>query len=300
MTSHDVVAGARRRLGTRRVGHAGTLDPDATGVLVLGVGRATRLLRFVTPLTKSYVGEVVLGVETSSLDASGRITAVHPMGAITLEQAQGAAATLVGELDQVPPMVSAVRVGGRRLHQLAREGVEVERQARAVTVYRFVVSALLAPSSVAITTAEGARTGKEGAGPVLRVEVDCSSGTYVRVLAADLGRALGSGAHLRALRRRAVGPFTVERARPLDDLELLSPLEAVRHLDEVAVDEEVAALVVRGTRLVREGESVGFPGDGPWALTSASTGELLAVYEAAGERAHPSVVLGRPDAAGHG
>jgi tRNA pseudouridine55 synthase len=301
LTSHDVVAGARRRLGTRRVGHAGTLDPDATGVLVLGVGRATRLLRFVTPLTKSYAGEVVLGVETSSLDASGQITAVHPMAAVTLEQAREAAATLVGELDQVPPMVSAVRVGGRRLHQLAREGVEVERQARPVTVYRFDVTALVAPSPVAITTAEGVRTAtEEAAGPVLGVEVDCSSGTYVRVLAADLGRVLGGGAHLRALRRCAVGPFTLARARPLDDLELLPALDAVHHLDQVAVDDEVAALVATGTRLVRSGESVAFPGGGPWALTSARTGELLAVYEAVGERAHPAVVLAQPDAAGHG
>jgi tRNA pseudouridine55 synthase len=284
-TSHDVVAAARRRLGTRRVGHAGTLDPDATGVLVLGVGRATRLLRFVTPLMKSYEGEVVLGVETSSLDASGEVTAVHQMGEVTLEQASQAAAGLVGELAQVPPMVSAVRVGGRRLHQLAREGVEVEREARPVTVQRFDVTAL--------------STG-EAAGPVLRVEVDCSSGTYVRVLAADLGQALGGGAHLRALRRCAVGPFTLARARPLDDLELLPPLDAVRHLDEVAVDDEVARLVATGTRLVRSGESVSFAGSGPWALTSARTGELLAVYEAAGERAHPAVVLAQSDAPGHG
>ncbi|MDQ3463021.1 MAG: tRNA pseudouridine(55) synthase TruB [Actinomycetota bacterium] len=276
-TSHDVVAQARRQLGTRRVGHAGTLDPDATGVLVLGVGRATRLLRFVTPLTKSYEGEVVLGVETSTLDASGQTTAVHEMGEVTLEQARHAARGLVGDLDQVPPMVSAVRVGGRRLHQLAREGVEVERPARPVTVHRFDV------------TGVGEEAGP--AGTVLRIEVDCSSGTYVRVLAADLGRALGGGAHLRGLRRSAVGPFTVARARPVDDLELLPPLAAVSHLDRVAVDDEVAALVVTGTRLRRSGEAVRFEGDGPWALTSARGGDLLAVYEAVGERAHPAVVM---------
>jgi tRNA pseudouridine55 synthase len=294
-TSHDVVAQARRQLGTRRVGHAGTLDPDATGVLVLGVGRATRLLRFVTPLTKSYEGEVVLGVETSTLDASGQTTAVHEMGEVTLEQARHAARGLVGDLDQVPPMVSAVRVGGRRLHQLAREGVEVERPARPVTVHRFDVTEVLTPPAVAITTAGGVRTGVGGeagpAGTVLRIEVDCSSGTYVRVLAADLGRALGGGAHLRGLRRSAVGPFTVARARPVDDLELLPPLAAVSHLDRVAVDDEVAALVVTGTRLRRSGEAVRFEGDGPWALTSARGGDLLAVYKAVGERAHPAVVL---------
>ncbi|CAN5231143.1 tRNA pseudouridine(55) synthase TruB [soil metagenome] len=280
-TSHDVVAQARRHLGTRRVGHAGTLDPDATGVLVLGVGRATRLLRFLAPLPKSYEGEVVLGVETSTLDASGESTAVHEMGAVTLERARAAAATLVGDLAQVPPMVSAVRVGGRRLHQLAREGVEVERQARPVTVHRFDVTELV-----------------EGR-PVLRIEVDCSSGTYVRVLAADLGRALGGGAHLRRLRRTAIGPFTEARARTLDDLELLPALDAVRHLDQVVVDGEVAALVATGTRLQRSGESVCFAGDGPWALRSERTGELLAVYEAAGERAHPAVVLVQPEVEHH-
>jgi len=298
-TSHDVVAAARRRLGTRRVGHAGTLDPDATGVLVLGVGRATRLLRFLTTLKKSYEGEVVLGVETSSLDASGETTAVHDMAGVTLERARAAAGELVGDLAQVPPMVSAVRIGGRRLHQLAREGVEVQRQARRVTVHRFDVTQLALSSPVlAAGVVENAAepAARTGGGPVLRVEVDCSSGTYVRVLAADLGRALGGGAHLRALRRCAVGPFTLARARPLADLELLAPLEAVRHLDEVVVDDEVAALVATGRRLRRTGESVGFAGDGPWALTSARSGELLAVYEAVGERAHPAVVLAPPDA----
>ncbi|HVL03222.1 MAG TPA: tRNA pseudouridine(55) synthase TruB, partial [Acidimicrobiales bacterium] len=287
-TSHDVVAQIRRRLGTRRVGHAGTLDPDATGVLVVGVGRATRLLRFLAPLPKSYEAEVVLGVETSTLDASGTTTAVHEMGSVTLERARAAARGLVGDLDQVPPMVSAVRVGGRRLHQLAREGAEVERQARPVTVHRFDVTELLDPRAVAITTAGAAGTGEEA---VLRVEVDCSSGTYVRVLAADLGRALGGGAHLRRLRRTAIGPFTVARARSVDDLEVLPPLDAVGHLDQVAVGDEVAALVADGTRLQRSGETVSFAGEGPWAVRSEQTGELLAVYESAGERASPAVVL---------
>jgi len=271
MTSHDVVARARRRLGTRRVGHAGTLDPDATGVLVLGVGRATRLLRFLAPLAKVYTGEIVLGRETDTLDAAGSTTAVHDMGGVTLDQARAAARGLVGEIAQVPPMVSAVKVGGRRLHQLARQGQEVERQARPVTVHRFDVTAA-------------------GPGPVLAVEVACSSGTYVRVLAADLGRALGGGAHLRGLRRRSVGPFTEDRARSLEDLELLPPLEAVRHLAAVSVGADVAALVATGTRLQRGGESVVFPGDGPWAVLGPG-GELLAVYEARDERAHPAVVL---------
>lgn len=274
LTSHDVVAQLRRHLGTRRVGHAGTLDPDATGVLVLGVGRATRLLRYVSDLAKSYRGEVVLGVETDTLDASGRVVATHEMGGVTLAEVRAAAANLVGDLQQVPPMVSAVRVGGRRLHELARAGLQVERAPRPVTVHRFDVYGLT-----------------EATPPVVEVEVDCSSGTYVRVLAADLGRALGGGAHLRNLRRTAVGSHTLAQARPADAVELLPNLAAVAHLDRVAVDDEVSALVSRGTRLVRIGQEASFAGDGPWAVTAASTGELLAVYEAKGERAHPAVVL---------
>ena len=285
MTSHDVVAAARRRLGTRKVGHAGTLDPGATGVLVLGVGRATRLLRFVTGLAKSYTGEVVLGVATSTLDASGTVVATADMGHVGLDEVRAAAATLVGPLAQVPPMVSAVRVGGRRLHQLAREGIEVERESRPITVHRFEVLAPPRPVPA-----------EEGAGWSVPVEVDCSSGTYVRSLAADLGAALGGVAHLRHLRRTAIGPFTLEQAGPLDDLVVRPSLDAVSHLTVVPVDEDVAALVATGTRLVRAGESVELPGSGPWALVSSTTASLLAVYEAHGERAHPAVVLAPPSA----
>ena len=280
MTSHDVVARARRLLGTRRVGHAGTLDPDATGVLVLGVGRATRLLRFVTPLPKSYTGEVVLGVATSTLDASGEVVGNYDMGGVTLDDARAAAAELVGALHQVPPMVSAVKVGGKRLHQLAREGIEVDRAPRPVVVHRFEV---LGPPRPLPGAGDQAWT--------LPIEVDCSSGTYVRSLAADLGRALGGGAHLRNLRRTSVGHFTVDEAAPLDQVAVRPSLDAVRHLPAVPVDDEVASLVATGTRLARTGQSVEFAGAGPWALVSAATGVLLAVYEDAGDRARPAVVL---------
>ncbi len=280
MTSHDVVARVRRLLGTRRVGHAGTLDPDATGVLVLGVGRATRLLRFVTSLPKSYTGVVVLGVATSTLDGSGEVVATYDMGGVSLDDARAASAQLVGALDQVPPMVSAVKVAGRRLHQLAREGIEVERAPRPVVVHRFEV--LGPPRPLA---------GLEDQAWSLPVEVHCSSGTYVRSLAADLGRALGGGAHLRDLRRTSVGHFTVEEACSLDDLSVRSSLDAVRHLPVVPVDDEVASLVATGTRLARAGQPVELPGTGPWALVSAATGALLAVYEGAGDRARPAVVL---------
>jgi tRNA pseudouridine55 synthase len=194
-TSHDVVARARRLLRTKKVGHSGTLDPDATGVLLLGVGPATRLLKLLTALPKSYACEIVLGAETSTLDDSGAVTATFDMAGVTLDQARAAAAALTGDIRQVPPMVSAVKVGGRRLHELARAGIEVERAPRPVTVHRFDLAAGPAPGT-------------------LRAEVDCSSGTYVRTLAADLGTALGGGAHLRALRRTAIGPFDEGRARP--------------------------------------------------------------------------------------
>jgi tRNA pseudouridine55 synthase len=269
-TSHDVVARARRVLGTKKVGHAGTLDPDATGVLVLGVGRATRLLRYVGDLPKSYVGEVVLGVATSTLDAAGEVVATADMAGVALEDVRAAAAAFVGTISQVPPMVSAVQVGGRRLHELARAGIEVEREAREVTVWRFEVEREVEPG-------------------VLRVAVECSSGTYVRSLAADLGEALGGVAHLRALRRTAVGPFTEGRARPVEELELLPPLAAVSHLAVVAVDDEVAALVGTGRRLERAGPTP-FPGDGPWAVVGPDGG-LLAVYRGDGDRARPEVVL---------
>jgi tRNA pseudouridine55 synthase len=265
-----VVARCRRVFGQRRVGHGGTLDPDATGVLLVGLGRATRLLRYLTALPKRYEGEVVLGVETSTLDDSGEVVATHDMAGVTLDQARAAAAGLVGRIDQVPPMVSAVSVGGRRLHELARAGVEVERAPRRVTVHRFDVDAGPEPG-------------------VLRVEVDCSSGTYVRSLAADLGTVLGGGAHLRRLRRTAVGTFTLAAAVPLDRIgpgDVLPPAAGVAHLTPVTVDESVATLVGYGTVL-----AAGWPGDEPWAVLDGA-GRLLAVYErTAGDRVKPSVVV---------
>ncbi len=272
-TSHDVVARCRRIFGQRRVGHAGTLDPDATGVLLVGLGRATRLLRFLTGLRKSYRGEVVLGVTTDTLDASGEVTGTWDMSAVTTDDARRVAATLTGPIEQVPPMVSAVKVDGRRLHALAREGVEVERAPRPVVVYRFDVDA----------------TPDAG---ILRIEVECSSGTYVRALAADLGTALGGGAHLRNLRRTAVGSFSTDEARKVDELgagDVLTPAQALRDLDLVVVDDDVARHVARGLALDRI--PLGVTGEGPWGLVD-NDGRLLAVYEATDtDRIRPSVVL---------
>ncbi|MEK7292632.1 MAG: tRNA pseudouridine(55) synthase TruB, partial [Actinomycetota bacterium] len=180
VTSHDVVNQLRQHFGERRIGHAGTLDPDATGILLVGVGYATRLLQFLSGLDKTYTGEVVLGSETNTLDSSGTVTATYDMSQVTLPQARDAARVLSGEIKQIPPMVSAIKIGGKRLHELAREGIEVERTARPVTVYSFDVEATSEPL-------------------VLRIKVRCSAGTYVRTLAADLGKLLGGGAHLRNL-----------------------------------------------------------------------------------------------------
>ncbi len=270
-TSHDVVAKARGVLGTRRVGHAGTLDPDATGVLLLGVGRATKLLRFITPLVKQYEGELVLGVETSTLDAAGEVTAIHGMGGVTPKQVAEAASGFVGDIMQVPPMVSAVRVEGRRLYELARQGVEVEREARPVTVHDLKVAPVDA-----------------GAG-IYRMEVSCSSGTYIRSLAADIGTALGGGAHLRALRRTAIGSFTVAEARPVASVELLPMAEVLRDYAAVTVDDDLGRRVGNG-QVLTAGE-LAAPGDGPWPVLDTQ-GRLLAVYEPhTSDRAKPAVVI---------
>ena len=266
LTSHDVVGMLRRRFSERQVGHAGTLDPDATGVLVVAVGMATRLLRFVGDSRKRYTGEVVLGTETSTLDASGEVIATHDMATVNVDDARRAAAQLTGDIMQVPPMVSAIKVQGRRLHELAREGVEIEREPRPVTVFRFDVE----PGSEAAT---------------LAIHVECSSGTYVRTLAADLGTLLGGGAHLRGLRRTAVGSFTIDEAAPPDECVLLPVDAAVRSLARVDIDADTAALVHNGRVLPR------WDGDGPWAVFGPDD-RLLAVYEEFREAdAKPAVVL---------
>ncbi len=272
-TSHDVVAQVRRIFGQRRVGHAGTLDPDATGLLLVGLGRATRLLRYLTALPKTYTGEVVLGTATDTLDASGTVLLQWDMSGVTQADAARAALDLTGDIEQVPPMVSAVKIGGQPLHKLARQGIEVERHARPVRVHRFDVGPAVAPG-------------------VFPVEVECSSGTYIRVLAADLGTALGGGGHLRNLCRTQVGSFTLAESRRLADLDrtaLLEPAVALRDLSQAVADSEMAHLIARGLPLDRV--SVGADGDGPFAVVD-ERGRLLAVYESTEtDRVRPTVVL---------
>jgi tRNA pseudouridine55 synthase len=265
VTSHDVVNQLRKILGERRIGHAGTLDPDATGVLLVGVGYVTRLMQFLSGMDKTYTAEVVFGTETNTLDSAGVVTATHDMPNLTIENIREAAAKLTGLIMQVPPMVSALRVDGRRLHELAREGVVVERKARPVTVYSYDVEPTPDPL-------------------VVRIEVRCSSGTYVRTLAADLGTLLGGGAHLRNLRRTSIGDFTENDALAPEQVKLLEPITALRSMTKVVADEATATAIRNGRSLPA------WPGNSPWAVVNEQ-GALLAVYEADGDAAKPSVVL---------
>jgi tRNA pseudouridine55 synthase len=283
-TSHDVVAKLRGLLGQRRTGHAGTLDPSATGVLLVGLGRATRLLRFLQETTKSYEGELVLGATTTSLDADGDVTARFDMTGVETDEVAAAARALTGELLQVPPMVSAIQIDGVRLHDLARQGIEVERAPRPVSVARFDVAATDDPLR-------------------WRFLVTCSSGTYVRSLVDDLGRSLGGGAHLATLRRTQVGAFSLADAHLLDEIAeraareggeerfdglVLSPAQALRGLPHLVVAAPEAARIATGAALDAPD---GAPESGPVALLDEG-GRLLAVYEAFPEgRLRASVVL---------
>lgn len=207
MTSHDVVARARRALGTRKIGHAGTLDPMATGLLVLGVGPATRLLTYIVGLDKTYEATIRLGVSTDSDDADGTVTqraTVEALAAVDRAGIDRGIAALTGEIDQVPSRVSAIKVGGKRAYELARAGEEVELKARRVTVSRFEVRDV---REIALEDVEGGFRVVD-----VDVVVDCTSGTYIRALARDLGADLGVGGHLTALRRTRIGPFEVSDA----------------------------------------------------------------------------------------
>ncbi|HXW33938.1 MAG TPA: hypothetical protein VEJ87_05115, partial [Acidimicrobiales bacterium] len=224
--------------------------------------RFTRILGYLSGLTKSYEGEVVLGTATSTLDASGEVTGVWDMRDVTLSDVRKIATGLTGRIEQVPPMVSAVKVGGRRLHELARAGVEVDRFPRPVTVHRLEVDPL-----------PGAPAG------VFEMKVECSTGTYIRSLAAEIGAMLGGGAHLRNLRRTSVGSFTLEdahRVGGIDRAHVIAPADAVRDMSQVTVGSEIARLVAHGLALDKV--SLGATGDGPWALLDRRR-RLLAVYK---------------------
>jgi tRNA pseudouridine55 synthase len=278
-TSHDVVAKLRKAYGQRRVGHAGTLDPDATGVLLVGLGRLTRLLRFLQVSGKSYRATVRFGVATSTLDAAGEVLDRQAMP-IAREDVERVTPRFVGDIEQVPPMVSAVKVGGRRLHELAREGTVVDRVARPVHVERLEVEAF-----------------EPGPYPLATVLVDCGTGTYVRTLAADLGAALGGYAHVETLRRLRVGSFGLDEARPLDVIEAdpaaaaLAGATAMRDLERIEVDAEVVRAIRNGMTFAAA--VLGESGAGPFAVIGPDD-ELLAVYERRGAGLKPAVVIGVP------
>lgn len=235
LTSHDVVARVRRACGLRRVGHSGTLDPLATGVLVVCLGRATRLVEYLVGLPKTYVTTVRLGQTTTTYDAEGEVVAERPV-AVDSAEFTTALTHLRGTITQRPPQYSAIKRGGRPLYELARRGVEVEVPLRTVTIYELTL------------------LGFDGRDAQLRVR--CSSGTYIRSLAHDLGEALGCGGHVLALRRTAVGDFTSDDALPLADLtadtaraNLLPPDSAVRHLPVLGVDSAESAALLQGQRI---------------------------------------------------
>jgi tRNA pseudouridine55 synthase len=265
ITSHDAVARVRRVLGIRKVGHAGTLDPMATGLLVLGVGRGTRLLRFLGDFPKTYEGAGVLGAETTTLDADGEVVVESSPAHVDESALREAIGRFVGRIEQVPPAYSAVKVGGERLYRAARRGQEVEAPPRTVEVYGFDLL--------------------EFDPPKFEFVVTCSGGTYVRSLVADVGTALGCGAHLAALRRSAVGPFRVEDARSPDDPGPLLPVErAVDHLASITLDREEAIAAGHGRILGPAGIA------GPYR-TIGPDGRLIGIYRDDGAKAVPEVIL---------
>ncbi len=266
-TSHDVVAKARRITGIRKIGHAGTLDPMATGLVILGIGRATKLLRFVQELPKEYEATALFGVATDSLDADGAEVSRRPMP-FGREDLEKVIPQFVGPIMQVPPMVSALKQGGRRLHVLAREGIEVDRPPRPVVVHTLDI----------IDFAPGTY-------PEAVFRVRCGKGTYIRSLADEMAQALGGRAHLTALRRVRNGSLSVENAVTLEQLEaagdrwldhVLAPVEALGDLPAIELSDGDAGLVANGVRLPRpDGCEDGVQ------YRMVNQGRLIAVYRVA-------------------
>jgi tRNA pseudouridine55 synthase len=271
LTSHDVVARVRRACGTRKVGHAGTLDPMATGVLVIGVDRATRLLGHLVLTEKTYEATVRLGAATTTDDAEGDVVSTASTVDVTEDAVQAAVGAFRGEIQQVPSTVSAIKVDGRRAYERARSGEVVELAARPVTIHEI----------------EAGNFRRDGEFLDLDLRVRCSSGTYVRALARDLGEALGVGGHLTALRRTSVGPFTLDHATPDLDHPQLMPIAAATRAAFPSVDLDGAqATDVRFGRKL----DLRLDGAGPHALFDPD-GEFLALYEQDGAIARAVAVF---------
>jgi tRNA pseudouridine55 synthase len=275
LTSHDVVARIRRIAGTRKVGHAGTLDPMATGVLVVGVEKATRLLGYLSLTEKGYRATIRLGQSTSTDDADGEITARSPR-AVSEDELSAAIKNLTGEIMQVPPKVSAIKVGGQRAYKLTRAGAAPELAARPVTVHEFTVTAVRPAGDLTVVDAT----------------IRCSSGTYIRSLARDLGTVLGTGGHLTALRRTSVGRYGEAEAR---SLEFLSEKMEVHPLGDAAaaafprrdLSADEAKVLAHGGRLPSQGRQ----GDEGPVAAFAPDGTLVALITEDASRARPLVVF---------
>ena len=279
LTSHDIVARIRRLAGTRRVGHAGTLDPMATGVLLIGVEKATRLLGHLALSEKEYSATIRLGQATDTDDAEGQVIAETSAAGVSEASLEAAVAALTGEIEQVPPGYSAIKVGGKRAYRLAREGAAPELAARTVTVTAFNV--------LAVRRAGGLLDAD--------VTVTCSSGTYIRALARDLGRALGVGGHLTALRRTRVGPYEISAAVTLDQL---AADFAVIPLDEAAgvafravyLTGDQARSVAHGGRIAIA--ELDWPGGPPGPVAAfAPDGSLIALLTDQAGQARPLAVF---------
>ena len=271
-TSHDVVDEARRRFGTRRVGHLGTLDPQATGVLPLAVRAATKLVPFLPSMQKAYVGTVRFGIETDTLDAQGKVVRTHTGSLPDAASIEEALATFVGEIEQIPPMYSAVKQRGVPLHRLARRGEEVERAPKRVTIERLELLRFDAPDA--------------------DISVLCGPGTYVRTLAADLGARLGCGALLQSLRRLQSGPFQITQAFTLEQLDeeaqakkldaLLIPPDKALQIDEITLREEAVRRLCNGGDVSPGSEFRRIPGTR--AIAKDETGVPLALVELRADR----------------
>jgi tRNA pseudouridine55 synthase len=279
LTSHDVVARVRRLAGIRKVGHAGTLDPMATGVLVLGIGRATRLLGHLMLTEKAYDATIRLGVATSTDDAEGEVTATADAGHLDEAAVRAALERFVGHIEQVPTAVSAIKVDGRRAYQRVRSGEQVELDARPVTVHELTVREVatrqvVEPTEITVTD--------------VRVAVRCSSGTYIRAIARDLGAALGVGGHLTELRRTAVGAFDLTVAHTLD--ELAEVFTSVPIADAARASFPSYDLDEDRARAVGFGRPLELDLAGLTALF-APDGTFLALYESKGDLARPVAVF---------
>jgi tRNA pseudouridine55 synthase len=285
MTSHDVVARVRRLAGTRRVGHAGTLDPMATGVLIVGVEKATRLLGHLSLTAKEYAATIRLGQSTTTDDAEGDPTGGACAAGVSPEALGSQVARLTGEIMQIPPGVSAIKVGGQRAYKLTRAGAAPELAARRVTVYEFVVADV------------------RHAGEFLDLDatIRCSSGTYIRALARDLGAALGTGGHLTALRRTSVGPYTIAQARTLDHLSerfVVTPLAeaAAAAFPRVDLTASDARRLSQGARITAPSPLTASPADSAPASSMADSASAstaaVAASSAAARRPSPTCSSG--------